>query len=184
MPKRSNKENRRSDILDAALAAFVERGFEGTSVADLAKATDLSKAAFVYHFDSKEQLLFELSAPLLDDLDRVANDHRGRDTEPRALIADYLDALCRHHVVAAWVDGDKSVLNHGDLGARLDANNRLIHRLLAGPRPSAVRRAQGSAVLGMLWRPIRNGYLADDQATKEAIIDLAATAAEPLTVAR
>lgn len=177
---RQTRENRRPDLLKAALHAFVERGYEGTSVADLAAETGLSKAAFVYHFDSKEQLLFDLSAPLLDDLDHVVERHGAGDTEPRTLISDYLDALCRHHHIAAWIDGDKSILNHGDLGSRLDANNRQIHRLLAGPRPNAMRRAQASAVLGMLWRPIRNGYLTNNSATKTALVDLATRAGAPL----
>lgn len=96
-------------------------------------------------------MLFEPSVPLLDDLDRVVGQHEGLPDGTRTMISDYLDALCRRHRLAAWVDGDKSVLNHGDLGARLDRNNRRFHRLLTGSRPTAGGRAQGSAVLGMLW---------------------------------
>ena len=65
--------NRREDLLDAALEAFVERGYEGTSIADLARATGLSKAAFVYHFASKEALYQEVFEHLLSDwFDRLA----------------------------------------------------------------------------------------------------------------
>lgn len=184
MPRKKStgqsQENRRGDLLDAALEAFIDRGYEGTTVAQLAEATDLSKAAFVYHFTSKEELLFELSTPLLDDLDEVVTRHESRDSDPAAMLGDYLDALCRHHQIAAWVDGDKSILNHGDLGARLDANNRRAHRLLTGPKPNAAARAQASAVLGMLWRPVRNGYLTTSSKTRAAVADLAATAAATL----
>lgn len=179
MAKRGKKINRREDLLDAALEAFVDRGYEGTSVSELARATDLSKAAFVYHFASKEELLFDLSTPLLEELDEVVERHEAVDGEPSAdeMLAEYLEALWRHRDVAAWIDGDKSVLNHGDLGARLDANNRRAHRLLAGPRPTAINRAKASAILGMLWRPIRNGYLGSNPATRRAIVDLASGAA-------
>ena len=178
--KKPAGENRRNDLLDAALDAFVDRGYEGTSVAELAEATDLSKAAFVYHFTSKEELLFELSTPLLDDLDEVVTHHETLDSDPEAMLRDYLDVLCAHNQVAAWMDGDKSILNHGDLGARLTANNRRVHRLLTGPKPSAAAQAQASAVLGMLWRPVRNGYLTTNNKTRTAIVDLAATAATTL----
>lgn len=169
--------NRRDDLLEAALTAFVERGYEGTSVADLAEATDLSKAAFVYHFDSKEDLLFELAGPLLDDLDAVVERHAESTGDLGELTHDYLDVLCRHRAAAEWIDGDKSILNHGDLGQRLDDNNRQVHALIAGDEPSAVARAQASAVLGMLWRPIRNGHLGDDASSRRAVADLAAAAA-------
>ncbi len=181
MPSTTPKGTGRSDLLDAALEAFVDRGYEGTSVGDLATATGLSKAAFVYHFQSKEELLFELSEPLLDDLDKVIAHHETSETDLPTLLGDYLDALCRHHQVAAWVDGDKSILNHGDLGGRLDANNRRVHRLLTGPRPTVGERAQASAVLGMLWRPVRNGYLSRNARTKATITELAALAATSLT---
>jgi AcrR family transcriptional regulator len=170
--------NRRNDLLSAALEAFVDRGYEGTSVADLAKATGLSKAAFVYHFDSKEALLFELATPLLDDLDSVIDrDPCGGPADLKALVGAYLDVLCAHRDTAEWIDGDKSVLNHGDLGKRLDANNQRAHRLLTGPDPTDTSIAQASAVLGMLWRPVRNGYLPDDPAARQAIVKLATTAA-------
>lgn len=173
-------ENRRGDLLDAALEAFVDRGYEGTSVAELAAATGLSKAAFVYHFTSKEDLLFELSTPLLDDLDDVVAKYEAAPTGPADFLSEYLDALCRHRQIAAWIDGDKSILNHGDLGARLTANNRRVHRLLTGPRPNAAAQAQASAVLGMLWRPVRNGYLTTNSRTRAAVVELAAAAATSL----
>lgn len=178
--KSSARENRRGDLIDAALEAFVDRGYEGTTVAELADATNLSKAAFVYHFTSKEELLFELSTPLLDDLDDVVSRHEAGEIDPASFLEDYLDALCRHHQIASWIDGDKSILNHGDLGARLAANNRRVHRLLAGPKPSAAAQAQASAILGMLWRPVRNGYLTTSSKTRTAIIELATSAAAAL----
>jgi len=172
-------ENRREDLLDAAIAAFVDRGYEGTSVADLASVTGLSKAAFVYHFESKEQLLFELAEPLLDELDVVANsDESDGAADVRVLLGDYLAALCSHRQVVEWLDGDKSILNHGDLGSRLDVNNQRMHALLARGHPTKVNRAQASAILGMLWRPVRNGYLDDDAASHTAVLDAAVAAAE------
>lgn len=175
------RASRRDDLSAAALELFVERGYEGTSVADLAQVTGLSKAAFVYHFVSKEDLLFELAVPLLDDLDRILRDHERvplAERDLRAALGDYLATLQRHRDVARWIDGDKSILNHPHLGLRLDANNRRAHRLLVGPRPTARARAQASAVLGMLWRPIRNDHLRGDSPASAAVVDLAAWAAE------
>lgn len=175
--------SRRDDLLTAALELFVDRGYEGTSVADLAQATGLSKAAFVYHFASKEELLFELAGPLLDDLDTALDAYEARNGAGPDLteaLADYLAVLQRHRDVARWIDGDKSVLNHAELGARLDANNRRVHRILVGARPSRTDRALASAVLGMLWRPIRNDYLPNDSRSRRKVVELAARAAGAL----
>lgn len=51
----------RSRLLEAAVTAFAERGFYGTSTRDIATATGLSPAAVYVHFDSKEEVLYQIS---------------------------------------------------------------------------------------------------------------------------
>jgi AcrR family transcriptional regulator len=48
----------RAAIADAALAMFAERGFEATTVADVAKQAGVSPATVARYFPSKESLLF------------------------------------------------------------------------------------------------------------------------------
>lgn len=48
--------SRRTDIIDTATALFVEKGYAGTSMADLAGAVGVQKASLYHHFASKEAL--------------------------------------------------------------------------------------------------------------------------------
>jgi AcrR family transcriptional regulator len=48
--------SRKDAILDEATRLFAERGFEGTSMADLAEHVGLRKASLFHHFVSKEEL--------------------------------------------------------------------------------------------------------------------------------
>lgn len=50
------EEARRTQILDAALALFAERGYNETSLADIAGAVGVSKGVVSYHFDGKTEL--------------------------------------------------------------------------------------------------------------------------------
>lgn len=66
-PSRSRIQSRnRAAILDAALAVFAERGFEGATLDRIAAAAGLSKPNLLYYFPSKEALHLGLLRDLLD----------------------------------------------------------------------------------------------------------------------
>ncbi|MEV6072358.1 helix-turn-helix domain-containing protein [Nocardia sp. NPDC052001] len=50
----------RTAILDAARKLFVERGFDTTSVDDIARESQLSKGAVYHHFQDKQQVFAEV----------------------------------------------------------------------------------------------------------------------------
>lgn len=51
----------RARLLDAAVRAFAERGFHGTTTRDIAAAAGMSPAALYVHHRSKEELLYLIS---------------------------------------------------------------------------------------------------------------------------
>jgi AcrR family transcriptional regulator len=56
---------RKSEILDHATRLFGERGYEGTSMGDLAERVGVRKASLFYHFPSKEALYEAVMARLV-----------------------------------------------------------------------------------------------------------------------
>jgi AcrR family transcriptional regulator len=56
--KQIQSQQTRRRIVEAAAEVFVSKGFEGSSIADLARATQLTKGAIYHHFDSKGDLFF------------------------------------------------------------------------------------------------------------------------------
>lgn len=61
-PERSRRTgaSTRTAIRDTALRLFTERGFEGTSIKDIADAVGTTKSSLYYHFDSKEAIIRNL----------------------------------------------------------------------------------------------------------------------------
>lgn len=51
------KQRTKQDLIDAALRLFRERGYEQTTIADIAKAADMSPRTFFLHFSAKEDVL-------------------------------------------------------------------------------------------------------------------------------
>jgi AcrR family transcriptional regulator len=151
--------NRRDTLLTAALDGFTHRGYDATSVADLAAASGMSKAAVSYHFATKNDLLHAVTDPLLDSLDALLDRHPSAPAWPggvRALLTDYLATLTDHSQVAAWVDTDKAVLNHPQIGARLHRNtDRVCEALTGATADGTAATVRATAALGSLWRPVR-----------------------------
>lgn len=75
------REQRRRQILDAALRVFAEQGYHGTAVSDLVKAAGVARGTFYLYFDAKEAIFHELLEGLLSTFRESI---RGVDTAPGA----------------------------------------------------------------------------------------------------
>jgi AcrR family transcriptional regulator len=94
-------ENGRTRILDEAARLFLARGYEGTTLRDIADAAGVKAGSIYYHFDSKEDLLAEILDQGIERITRTL-DEALADTDPepatrlRAAIAAHLAALFQH----------------------------------------------------------------------------------------
>lgn len=100
--------SRRVEICRAAAQIFLDRGYDATSVSDVARALGMTKAGLYHYFDSKEALLFEI---MTYGLERVREDvvlpARGiRDPEERLR-----QIVLRHGSIATNGRGAVSHLN-------------------------------------------------------------------------
>jgi TetR/AcrR family transcriptional regulator len=68
----------RTRILEEATRLFASRGYDGTSIQEIALAVGITRPTLVYHYGSKEQLRNEVLATMLS---------RWRDELPRVLAA-------------------------------------------------------------------------------------------------
>ena len=48
-----NRNDTRSRIQDVALQMFIDKGYEATSLREIAEELGVTKAALYYHFDTK-----------------------------------------------------------------------------------------------------------------------------------
>jgi AcrR family transcriptional regulator len=61
MTEHQDKDMRRDQILEAATRLFVDKGFENSSVDEIAKEAGLSKGTIYWYFKSKFEILFAIT---------------------------------------------------------------------------------------------------------------------------
>ena len=64
----ATKAARRAQIIEAAIACFIERGYINTSMSDIIKASGLSSGSIYSHFTGKEDILISAINERLDNL--------------------------------------------------------------------------------------------------------------------
>lgn len=110
-PQSPDYDRRRAGIVDAAASLYAKRGFQGASVADLAKACDTSKSLIYHYFPGKDDILHAVMAEHLDalvDAAEAAAAGGAPEAKLRALTMSfmrlYVGAQARHKVLLNELD--------------------------------------------------------------------------------
>lgn len=111
MPRPSNTEERRQQIVAGLLKVMSERGYERASVGEIAKAAGLSPGLVHYHFSGKQEILLTLVEQLAAQArQRVATRlERVKGPDARARVDAFVDAFlatgddAAPAAVASWV---------------------------------------------------------------------------------
>jgi AcrR family transcriptional regulator len=76
--------------MDAAAVLFAERGYESTSIDDIAERADVSKATFYNYFPSKEELVVQLRRSVLASTVDEAREALSRGDSPLVILEKLL----------------------------------------------------------------------------------------------
>jgi AcrR family transcriptional regulator len=131
----SRYDQRLSEILGHAAEVFCKKGYEGASMRDLSRETQMSLAGLYYYFESKERLLFLIQKHtfttvvqrLKSRLDAV------NDSEAcvRVFIHNHLEYFLANQPSMKVVSHEAEVLKNS-LGAEIAAIKREYYRICVG----------------------------------------------------
>jgi AcrR family transcriptional regulator len=102
----------RQRILAVANELFIEQGYEGTSLREIADRLDITKAALYYHFRSKEEILQTLLEPFENIINAMLDRLEAADD-----VDGWADAL-------TWVVGQ--VFEYLDFFRLVDHNRHVV----------------------------------------------------------
>lgn len=159
----------RERILHAAAALFHERGYQGTTVRDIAEAVGILSGSLFYHFRSKEEMLLEIMREAAlglclraEDVARATDDPAGRlrqviDMELEWMVSDvkkdYLAVLVfEWREVPEPLKAELTRLRARYNGIWIDALERYSQLVpLRIPVDAAARILHGALMGAMTW---------------------------------
>lgn len=166
-------QERRRDLLDAALTVFTQRGVAETTVEELTRAAGMSKGSFYLHFGTKEELAAAAWARHMESFAEVGDRILSDEDVP---IGDRLVSVLQDLTRFALAHGDVHRALYGIAGAdavKDDVNERLIAMIAAaavtGVQTGAIRATEPA----LLARALYHGFCgaATDAASSTAQID-------------
>lgn len=98
------KQRTYSAISGAAIALFLERGYENVSITQIAEAAEVSRRTLFAYFPAKEDLVLHRIADHETEAARVVRDRPGDVAPLTALRAHFLDGLRRRDPVTGLND--------------------------------------------------------------------------------
>ena|ERR1700761_922496 len=178
----------RERILDIALELFIERGYDKTSIRDIAERLGTTKAALYYHFKSKADILLELhlrlhglGERLLDELETLP-DGDARAAAWPDLLDEFITAVDEHRDLVALHQRNQSALEDLHNSERHHAANddieRQVRRLLASPDIPAAVRVRMACSVGAVFGGLLSDGLVDDVPHEQRIALVRETVAD------
>jgi AcrR family transcriptional regulator len=140
LSRRRTSEDAKSEIREAALGLFLQHGYDGTSLEEVAEQVGVTRPAVLYHFGSKEAMLLSVVDPGFEAVEAVVADFErdgaglvDQETVVRALV----DVMLAHRRPVALITRLAHEYSVGGIGDRAAGINLRSARLLGGPTMEA-----------------------------------------------
>ncbi|MBF6087665.1 TetR/AcrR family transcriptional regulator [Nocardia cyriacigeorgica] len=168
-------------IRDAAVELFTHKGFEQTSLREVADAVGITKASLYYHYASKLDLLLAIIDPVIDHMRSVVEDIDAVPYNPegiRAVLRTYVRGMVRHRDAGAMCMRDTVAIVNAmaDRYPDVAESTRQLRRWLAGPDPTDEALLRASAALEILGVALLSTEVvpdAPDELVEKTLLDAA-----------
>jgi AcrR family transcriptional regulator len=87
------KPELRTRIYETARQLFLERGFEATTVVEIAEAADVAQGTFFNHFASKQDVLAEITSEVSEYLHGMVDQQLARPVSTLERVAGFADSV-------------------------------------------------------------------------------------------
>ncbi|AXK36131.1 TetR/AcrR family transcriptional regulator [Streptomyces armeniacus] len=145
-----SRGNTHQRIQDVALELFAERGYEKTSLREIAERLEVTKAALYYHFKTKEDILVSIvddfNQPVVELIEWGREQPRTLETK-KEILRRYSEALSRAQPLFRFIQENQASLRDLSLGERLKKRMFTLSALLVEEDADLVDRVRATTSL-------------------------------------
>lgn len=127
--KLGRREQLKEAILEAASLLFIEQGFPGTSMVDIANAMGVTRTAIYYYFRNKQDILNELTATVTEMAAKLAEATLAQQQDPllalQKLVSQHTRLILSHPLQFRVVERNEQHLSP-DLRKKAEVSRRLL----------------------------------------------------------
>jgi len=162
-PERRGPRKRRAEVLDAAARVFNEKGYEATTIQDIADEVGILKGSVYYYINSKEDVLFEVLQEVHQEALSSVREAVESDGDALQKIRAFVETLSRfnadHRVRMGILLHDFRSLSEPrrkDLVRERDRYDRILRKLITEGQkqevisPDVDPKLAALAVMGMI----------------------------------
>lgn len=186
--KTIRRELLQDSIMEAASRLFIQRGFQGTSMGDIAEAMGVTRTAIYYYFRNKEAILRELTSGITEMAAKLAVGVTTEQADPeetlRKLVAQHASLILANPLQFRVVERNEEQLSPA-IKKKAEASRRMVLERFSAAIDAGIRTGQfrnvnpkvaAFAIIGMCnwgaWWFNPKGTLGFDDVVK-TIVDLA-----------
>ncbi|MEU4547210.1 TetR/AcrR family transcriptional regulator [Nonomuraea dietziae] len=168
--REQKKRETRQSISDHATRLFVERGFERTTISDIATAARVAKMTVTNYFPRKEDMAFDHHEAFVASLARTVRERRSGESALAALRRAFVDAVRRRDPVIGFAPPPfaRMIADSPTLVARLrdlhEQREDALAAKLGGDLTAKVAAAQLAGVHRVLFADLMRRTLAGQDA--------------------
>jgi AcrR family transcriptional regulator len=185
-----DRHGTRGRIQVVALELFAERGYDATSLREIAERLGVTKAALYYHFKSKEDIvrsLFEDYTREVDDLIAWGRKQPRTAATRRGLLDRYLDIVVRRSGIFRFLENNQAALRHFESEGTKEVFRERMRALIdltgtpGAPLPERMRASLAFTAVHVGWLFFQDEPVSKDElrgVVYEIACDLAMPPAE------
>lgn len=109
-----NKDFREKELLDSALSVFIEKGYKGTTTAEIAKVARISEVTLFRYFKNKEEIFMLSVKPVIHeslDMLKLDSNHEKFKESLRLALIQRVQYINKHHQVIKLILNEQMLLS-------------------------------------------------------------------------